>query len=528
MSALTATGTLTRLALRRDRALVPAWLAVLAALVYASAAATADLYPTEAARVATAEGLNATPSVVALYGPITDTSSPGELAMTKMTVLYAVLAAVMAVVLVRRHLRTEEEQGRHELVGATAVGRGAPLAAALAAATRGAVVLGVLCAVGGVAGGLPWRGSVLFGASWAGTVLVFGAATALACQVSASSRTCATVASALVAGAYLTRVVGDTTQSWVSWLSPFGWNTRLLAWADAPRWWVLGLYVALAVLLALVAARLAAARDVGAGLVAPRPGPARGARRLRAAHGLAWRTNRGTFAAWSAAVVLLGALFGAITPGITDLLDSPAALEMLQELGGAGALEDAMLSAVLGIVAVVVTCYGVGVLVHAADDERAGRTEQVLAAGTSRTGQFTAVALVALGGTTVLVLLSGAATALGNAWAAGEADSFAGVVGAGAVQAPAVWVVVALTLVVTAVRSGWAWAGWVLVTLFLLLAEFGGLLDLPERVRDLSPYAHTPRLPAEAMTWPPVLALGALAAALTALAWFLHGRRDIG
>lgn len=528
MTSLTATGPLTRFALRRDRMLVPVWLVVLVGVVYVSAAATPGLYPTEAERVATAEGWNATPSVVALYGPLMDTGSLGELAMTKMTVLYAVFAAVMAMVLVRRHLRTEEESGRHELVGATVVGRGAPLAAALAEVVLVALLLGASCAVACVAGGLPWRGSVLFGASWTGMVVVFGAATALACQVSASSRTCAMVASALIAGAYATRLVGDTTQTWVSWLSPFGWNTRLLAWADTPRWWVLGLYVLLAALLALAAGLLTARRDAGAGLVAPRPGPARGASSLGSAGALVRRSSRGTFWSWTVATAALGVLFGTITPGITDLLDTPVAQEMVTKLGGAGALEDAMVSAILGVVAVVVTCFGVAVLVHAANDEHDGRTEQVLGAGTSRTRQFLAVALVALGGTTVLVLVSGAAMALGYTLVAGDAHSFVRVLGAGAAQAPAVWVVVALTLLASAVRSRWAWAGWALVTVFLLLGEFGDLLELPAWVQDVSPYAHTPRVPAEAMGWPPVLVLSALAAALTGLAWFLHGRRDIG
>ena len=45
---------------------------------------------------------------------------------------------------------------------------------------------------------------------------------------------------------FVLRAVGDTTEaSWLSWLSPFGWNTQLRAYGDT-RWWVLLLYVALA------------------------------------------------------------------------------------------------------------------------------------------------------------------------------------------------------------------------------------------------------------------------------------------
>ena len=118
------TALLTRAALRRDRLLASIWIALLTVVAYASAAATASLYPTVADQVAAARAINASPAVVALYGPILDERSLGELAMTKMTVLYAVFVALLLVVVVRRHTRGDEESGRAELVAGTAVGPG--------------------------------------------------------------------------------------------------------------------------------------------------------------------------------------------------------------------------------------------------------------------------------------------------------------------------------------------------------------------------------------------------------------------
>ena len=127
---------------------------LLAVVVYASAAATESLYPTVADRVSAAEAINNSAAIVALYGPILDVSSAGELAMTKLTVLYAVFAALLFLVLVRRHTRTEEESGRAELLGGTAVGRDAALAAAVVEAALVSLTLGGLAAVASVAGGL--------------------------------------------------------------------------------------------------------------------------------------------------------------------------------------------------------------------------------------------------------------------------------------------------------------------------------------------------------------------------------------
>ncbi len=232
-------GRLIRLAARRDRLMVPIWTAVLVLVCFASASATTSVYPTEAERVKAAEAINASPGIVALYGPILDVHSKGELAMTKMTVLYAVFAAMMFLFVVRRHTRLAEEGGQSELLGGTAIDRDAPLTAAIAFGSVLAVALGLLVAVATVVGGLPVTGSLAFGASWAGTGLVATGLTAAACQVSASARTCAAIAASVLGVLYGLRAVGDTTAaSWLSWLTPFGWNTQLRAYSD-PRWWLL-------------------------------------------------------------------------------------------------------------------------------------------------------------------------------------------------------------------------------------------------------------------------------------------------
>ena len=365
-------------------------------MAYASAAATASLYPTVADQVAAARAINASPAVVALYGPILDERSLGELAMTKMTVLYAVFVALLMVVVVRRHTRGDEENGRAELVAGTAVGRGAVLAAAVLEGVLLSLAVGVLAALADIAGGLPVAGSLAFGAAWVGIGWVSIGLTARGLpglreqphlfrhrrgRRSASSTRCAPSAT--------------SGPEWLSWLTPFGWSTRLRAWSD-PRWWVLLLFLALGAALLAAAAVMRSRRDLGSGLLAARPGPAEGSPRLADALVLAWRVHRTAIWSWTVAVIVLGALMGAIAPSVGDLLDTEAGRAMIESLGGVGALQDALLAAVLSITAVLVTCFALTVIGHGATDEHDGRTEQVLATATSRSRSFLATCTIAL------------------------------------------------------------------------------------------------------------------------------------
>ena len=147
MSGFTGTGALLRLALRRDRVLLPVSVALLVLLAGGSAQATVALYPTPVEAIAAARAVNASPAIVAMYGPIADPSNPDAVAAFKTVTMGAIFVAILAYALVRRHTRAEEEAGRTELVGAGVVGRRAPLSAAVLLSAGAVLLCGLLAAL---------------------------------------------------------------------------------------------------------------------------------------------------------------------------------------------------------------------------------------------------------------------------------------------------------------------------------------------------------------------------------------------
>ena len=125
-------------------------------------------------------------------------------------------------------------------------------------------------------------------------------------------------------------------------------------------------------------------------------------------------------------------------------------------------------------------------------------------------------------------LLSGYALVVaGVATAVGRGDGL-GAIGASLVQAPAVWLVLAIALLLLSLRSRWAVAGWAVLALFVTVGEVGPGLELPGWVLGLSPFHHVPRYPSEAFSWRPEVAMTALASAVLAAAWTRYRTRDIG
>ena len=109
MSQLAGTAALVRLALRRDRIILPVFIVVFVASIAASAYATVELYPTSASRTEAAAAINSTTSTLAMYGPIHDVTSIGALSTFKTGMMGAAAVAVLALLIVVRHTRSEEE-----------------------------------------------------------------------------------------------------------------------------------------------------------------------------------------------------------------------------------------------------------------------------------------------------------------------------------------------------------------------------------------------------------------------------------
>jgi len=317
---------------------------------------------------------------------------------------------------------------------------------------------------------------------------------------------------------FVLRAAGDTGPDWMGWLSPFGWNTRVRAYGDV-RWWLLAWYVATALALVWAAFALCSRRDLGSGLVPARPGPRTGSPRLADVFGLTLRTQGTTLLLWSVAAGVLGVVFGMIAPGVDDLLDAEVARSIVDELGGA------LVAAILSVVAVVLTYFSVAVVSHAGRDEADGRTELVLAAGTSRGAWFAASALLALVGSAWLLGLTGAGLWLG--YAVADGPHVGNVLAAALAWVPATWVVGGLALACLAAGLRWSSLVWAWPAVFLTLRLVGDLLELPGWLTGLSPYAHVPSLPAEGWSWPSAAGLSA-AAALVLVAWWRFRERDIG
>ena len=164
---------LVRLALRRDRVVLPVWVVFLVGVTYSTTTALEELYATQESRALLGVTANANSAFLAMLGPLHDWSSLGGLVAWRWGVFSCLFIAIMAMLAVTRHTRAEEEAGRTELISSAVVGRHAPLAAAVVVAGGTSVLIGLLQALVLIGMDLDAAGAFAFGLSTASVGLVF-------------------------------------------------------------------------------------------------------------------------------------------------------------------------------------------------------------------------------------------------------------------------------------------------------------------------------------------------------------------
>ncbi|HYN29642.1 MAG TPA: polyketide antibiotic transporter [Dermatophilaceae bacterium] len=527
-TAFTGTRQLFLLAARRDRVLIPVSAALLTVLSVGSAQATLALYPTDADASTGLASVLGNPAAKALYGPLASPTADA-LAVFKSNTLGAVGVALLAYAVVRRHTRLEEEEGRLELLGAGVVGRRAPLAAAVLLSVVSVVGISLLTVLGLSALGMDPVGSLAVGAGWAIAGLGMTGVTAVAAQLTSTARGCTAFALGALLVDYVVRAVGDTVDaaSALGWATPLGWALKVEAYG-ANRFWLLLPAVALMSACLVLADRLQGRRDLGAGVLPPRPGPVRAGRGLGSAGSLVRRLGRPTVLGWTVALLVLSLVLGSLVGAASDLLDDPQIQEFLAALGGTGkTLTDAYWMTELRFLAAGVAAAGISVAERLAAEERTGRGEMLLTTPTSRSRWFGANAALAVLLPAWLLLIAGVVGGtLGSRTAPGSAGALE-VTAAALSTLPAVAVCVGAALALVGLSLRWAPMAWAVLGVAFLLAEVGPLLRLPDWLVALSPFDHLQRLPGGTFEPGKALVLTAVAAALTLLGWAAYRRRDL-
>jgi len=502
---------------------------VFAAMGFANAVGYRRTYPTARERLELARTFGLNKAVQLFYGRPHNLLTVGGYAAWRLAGFGSILASTWAVFAVVRALRAEEDHGRQELVLAHPVSRRRVYGASVAAVGVAAAVLWLVAALALVAARLPVGGSAYLALATVSPAAVFAGVAAVASQIGATRRAALQLSLAVLALAYLLRVIADIAggAGAVRWATPLGWVEELRPFArpDPAPLLLLGL-VATALLASATA--ILARRDIGNGLLPARDTAAPRLGLLRTPVGEAVRAERGSVAAWAIGIGTFAVTVGVLSTAFSKANISTALEHELRKLGGVSIVTPAgALGFYFVFFVLLLSLFACSQVASARREESDQRLELLLALPVGRARWLGGrVALGSLA-TAALAVLAGAL-----AWV-GAAIEHAGVglprlIGAGANTLPAALCFFGLGLLafglVPRASVGIAYG---LVVGAFLLQLFGALVGAPHWVLDLSPFSHVAAVPGAPFRAGSAAAMVAIGLAATGLAFVSFARRDL-
>ncbi|MBO0789652.1 MAG: hypothetical protein J2P36_01710 [Ktedonobacteraceae bacterium] len=530
MNILAGTSGLIRLILRRDRFLLLLWIMLATLVVVGIAASVASAYPSAEARQAFAAESMSSPAEVLMIGPIYSTSI-GGLAAWRVRGAAAIILAVASILTITRHTRTEEESGRRELLGSTVVGRHAPLLAALLV-TLGANLLVAIFITGGLLGlGLPAAGSLALGLSLAAAGWVFAALAAVIAQVTESARAANGLALLIFGLSYMLRAIGDTGVPWLSWFSPFGWTQQMHPFAGE-QWWPLAPVIVLVVVLVAAAYAFSAQRDLGAGFLQAKPGPATASPRLRSPLALAWRLQRGSLIAWMVASAAFGMALGGVGQSATNQVFAQFK-DLFTRMGTPSQHVDSFFALSIYIASQVISIYAIQTALRLRSEEVNGQADPLLAVPISRLRWASSHLIIAAIGSALVLAALGLGIGLTYGLITGNVGYELLRLGSAALMRVfAVWVMISIAVALYGLLPRFALlVTYILLGLFLLIELLVEFHLVNPWLLAISPFILTPTLPASQLSITSVALLVLLigvVAVLTSAGLVSFRHRDIG
>ncbi|NMH74686.1 ABC transporter permease [Bacillus sp. RO2] len=526
----TNTGSLILFTLKRDKIRIPIWLLSITMMTILTATSFSGLYANDQERQAIAETMK-NPAMTAMVGKGygLENYTEGPMMAHQMLLFTAIVVAIMSIMLVTRHTRNDEEEGRVELIRSLPVGRLATVTSTLVVVIATNVCLSLFVAFSLFSLGIEsidLNGSLLYGAALGVTGVFFTSITLLFAQLSSNSRSTIGLSFTVLAVSYIIRAIGDVSNEGLSWVSPLGWILRTEVYVNN-YWWPVFLTISSSIIIAVTALYLHALRDLGSGFIPTKPGKRFASRFLKSPFGLAFRLQRTGIIAWAIGMFILGASYGSVLGDLETFFSSNDMLtQMLPPVEGY-TLTEQFMTMLMAIISMLCTIPPIMFLLKLKGEEKRGHLEPILARSVSRSKLLGSYMLLSLIFGFIMLTL-----AILGLWVAADSVmddpiSLQSFLKAGLVYLPALWIMTGIGVAIIGLKPKLTGLTWLVLGYSFFVVYLGGMLKLPDWMANLSPYGHIPQIPVEEINYLTLATLSLIAIILMIVGFFGFRNRDI-
>lgn len=523
-------GFLFRFLLKRERMKLLIWILSFLIVTISTAVAFSGLYQSDVERQAMAETMK-NPAMSALVGQGygLENYTNGAMMAHQMLLMTAVVVAIMNILLVVRLTRADEEDGQLEMLRALPIGRLAPTNAVMYIVLWTNVILSFVITTGLAVlsiDSIDLIGSLLYGVALGATGIFFAAVTMLCAQLSDNARGTMMLSFTVLGVAYFIRAVGDAGNTTISWFSPLGWILGTEVYVNN-YWWPILLTLFIGGCIFALALYLNHIRDIGSGFLPSRAGRKHASRLLQTPIGLSLRLQKTPMIAWFVGMFVIGASYGSVLGDLSTFFEQNEMIKQMLASDENISMTEQFLSMLMVIMAIMATIPVIMSILKIKGEEKKQRTEHLLARDISRKKLLLSYVVIAFIVSILMLLVAVVGLAV-TGLAVLEIDTtFSMLVKSMLVYLPALWVILGISVFLFGVAPRFTSFSWFYLLFTFVVVYLGELLEFPDWISNLSPFAHVPEIPVDELAFTPLIILTIIAVALTAVGLFGYQKRDI-
>jgi len=520
--------TLTKFIFKKERISNIIWILCIVALTLSVAYAFVGIFNSAAERQAMAETMKA-PAMVAMLGPVygSDNYTNGAM-MSNMMLLFTIIGvAIMNILLVIKHTRRDEEEGREEVIRSLPVGRLSVLSATMFVSLIVNLVISLIVSFGLFflqIESMDLSGSLVYGFTLGISGLFFATLTSLFCQLTPSSRGATAYSFSALGLSYLILAAGVGSEI-ATYISPLSFALKVQAYVGNYLWPLL-VMLAGSILILGMAFILNQTRDLGEGLLSAKPGRKNASRFLKSPFGLSVRLTKNGIIGWGIGLYILGISYGSVD--LDAFLETSDYFMKLLTITEGTSLTLQFITMVLSVMAIISAVPTLLTLLKVRSEEKKGRNEQIIARNISKPRLLGGYFILSVISSFLMLFLIIFGFWTGSTFLVeGNTTSFLTYLNSGMIYLPAIWITIGMTILLISYLPRYTGLVWAYLGFSFFAVYLGKLLELPDWVSKISPFGHLPQIPIEDMSWTSPIVLTVIAILFMAVGFIKYKKRDM-
>jgi len=489
---------------KKDKFKIVAWVLALILFDMYALPYLDEMYPTQEARDSFLTVLQ-NPAMIAMFGTGygLDNYTYGAFYAHMMYVWLGLFNGIMAIMIVSKHLRAEEEEGRYEMIRSLPVGRNASLLASMI------VMIITFTLFAGIkiisyqivsVDSITLIGTINFSIGLALIGLFFSMLTAVIAQLFQSNRNVMGVSFAALIGFYLLFSIGILSSDIILWLSPFQWMIHSQAFVNNSYWSLSFLGIG-SIGLVFVALILSSKRDLDAGIISQKSKPHTPKNYIKRPFGFFVLLSKSLLIWWGVSLLVLGATYGSIFGDIESFVSGNDMLNALLPDDTNYPTAVLFMNLIVTVMAIVSTVPAMLILNKISTEEQKGRMELIKSHAVSK--KEVMISYLSLSSITAILMLFLSSLGLYMASSAVMENPIrlTIIIKAHFIYLPSILFFLGLSLMVSGCLPKKIWMTWLYLAFAFFVTYMGQIIGLDELIRKLSPFGFVPSIPIDPVNW---------------------------